>query len=76
VFYRMAFDGTCTWVLFCSGPSARVTNAATGGYVAGFGLANGTGEVQPVNAGAGSYDIRVTPGGDNAAWSMHVQDLY
>jgi hypothetical protein len=75
IVYRMGFSGTCTWILFCSGPSARVTDA-TGRYVAGFGLSDGGGQVQSVATGAGTYDVRVTPGGDDAAWSVEVQDNY
>jgi hypothetical protein len=76
VVYRMAFNGTCTWILFCSGPSARVTDAATGRYVAGFGLQDGAGQVQSLDTGAGSYEIQVAPGSDDAGWSLQVQDLY
>jgi hypothetical protein len=76
VVYRMGFRGTCTWVLFCSGPTARVVDAATARYVAGFGLQDGTGQVQTFATGAGTYEIQVTPGGDDAAWSLQVQDLY
>jgi hypothetical protein len=75
IVYRMAFRGTCTWVLFCSGPAARVTDA-TGHYVAGFGLNNGDGQVQSVAGGPGTYDVEVIPGGDDAGWSLQVQDDY
>jgi serine/threonine-protein kinase len=75
IVYRMAFQGTCTWILFCSGPSARVTDAA-GDYVAGFGLQNGSGQVQTFSRGPGAYAIQVTPGGDQASWSAQVQDYY
>jgi hypothetical protein len=76
IVYTMAFRGTCTWILFCSGPTARVTDAGTGGYVAGFGLQNGTGQVQTLDSGAGSYEVQVTPGDDDAGWSLQVQDDY
>jgi eukaryotic-like serine/threonine-protein kinase len=76
IVYRMGFHGTCTWVLFCSGPTARVLDAGTGRYVAGFGLQDGTGQVQGFHTGAGTYEIQVTPGGDDAGWSLQVQDLY
>jgi serine/threonine-protein kinase len=75
IVYRMGFSGTCTWILFCSGPSARVTDA-TGRYVAGFGLSDGDGQAQSFATGAGTYDVRITPGGDAAAWSIEVQDSY
>jgi serine/threonine protein kinase len=76
IVYTMGFHGTCTWVLFCSGPTARVVDAGTGRYVAGFGLQNGTGQVQSFTSGAGSYEVRVTRGGDDAGWSLQVQDVY
>jgi serine/threonine protein kinase len=75
IVYRMTFHGTCSWVLFCSGPTARVLDAA-GRYVAGFGLQDGTGQIQSFATGAGSYEIQVTPGGDDAGWSVQVQDLF
>jgi hypothetical protein len=75
VVYRMAFQGTCTWILFCSGPTARVTDA-TGRYVAGFGLQDGSNQVQTFSSGPGEYAIAVTPGDDRAGWSVQVQDLY
>jgi PASTA domain-containing protein len=75
IVYRMAFRGTCTWVLFCSGPSARVTDAA-GRYVAGFGLSDGDGQVQTFSTRPGTYEVRVTPGGDDAGWSLQIQDDY
>jgi hypothetical protein len=76
VVYRMGFEGTCTWILFCSGPTARVVNADTSRYVAGFGLQNGSGQVQGFSTGPGAYEIQVTPGGDDAGWSVQVQDNY
>lgn len=76
IVYRMAFNGTCTWLLFCSGPTARVIAPATGRYVAGFGLQDGTNQVQSFATGAGSYEVQVTPGGDAAGWSLQIQDDY
>jgi hypothetical protein len=32
--------------------------------------------VQTFSSGAGSYEIQVTPGDDDAGWSVQVQDLY
>jgi hypothetical protein len=76
IVYTMGFHGTCTWILFCSGPTARIVDPGTGRYVAGFGLQNGTGQLQSFDSGAGSYEVRVTPGGDDAGWSLQVQDDY
>jgi hypothetical protein len=76
IIYRMGFQGTCTWILFCSGPTARVVDAGTGQYVAGFGLQNGSNQAQTFNTGPGTYQLQVTPGGDHAGWSVQVQDYY
>jgi PASTA domain len=76
IVYSMGFQGTCTWIFFCSGPTARVLNAGTGQTVHGLGLLNGTGQTQTFATGPGSYDIRVTPGGDAANWSIEVEDYY
>ncbi len=76
IVYRMAFQGTCTWILFCDGPAARVLDAATGRTVAGFGLTEGSAQSQVFDTGPGTYELRVAPGGDAAAWSVTVQDWY
>jgi hypothetical protein len=75
IVYRVAFQGTCTWVLFCSGPGARVTDAA-GRYVSGFGLNDGDQQIQNLATGPGTYDVQVIPGSDDATWSLAVQDNY
>jgi len=76
VVYSMGFQGTCTWIFWCSGPTARVIDAGTGQTVRGFGLANGDDETQTFDTGPGDYEIQVTPGGDTAAWSMRIEDDY
>jgi hypothetical protein len=72
----MGFDGTCTWILFCSGPTARVVDGGTGPTVRGFGLLNGTSQTQTFATGPGAFDLRVTPGGDAASWSIAIEDYY
>ncbi len=72
----MGYDGTCTFIFFCSGPSARVTNALTGATVSQFDLSQGTGQTQVFSSGPGTYEMRVTPGSDTAHWSIAVQDDY
>jgi hypothetical protein len=74
--YRMRFDGVCTWIFFCSGPTARVVNVATGATVARFGLSDGGEQYRSLATGPGEYEIRVQPGGDTASWSVGVEDLY
>ncbi|HEY5246416.1 MAG TPA: PASTA domain-containing protein, partial [Acidimicrobiales bacterium] len=75
VVYTMAYHGTCTWIVFCSGPHARIS-AANGSSVAGFGLNDGGTQVQTFSTKPGTYQVKVTPGGDEARWSMQVQDDY
>jgi eukaryotic-like serine/threonine-protein kinase len=72
--YSMGFQGTCTWIFWCSGPTARVIDAASGQAVTSFGLSNGSGQVRSFATGPGTYEIRITPGGDDARWSARVQD--
>ncbi|HWE07931.1 MAG TPA: protein kinase [Solirubrobacteraceae bacterium] len=76
IIYSMGFQGTCTWLLFCSGPTARVIDTATGQTVRGFGLADGSGQGQTLATGPGAYEIAVTPGGDTATWSIRVEDYF
>ena len=74
--YNMGFQGTCTWIFWCSGPTARVIDATTGQTLTRFGLADGSGQVRTFATGPGTYEIKVTPGGDDARWSARVQDDY
>ncbi|MFZ0041813.1 MAG: PASTA domain-containing protein, partial [Solirubrobacteraceae bacterium] len=75
IVYKMGFQGTCTWIFFCSGPHAQVVNAASDATVGSFGLNDGGTKTQTL-AGPGEYQIRVVPGGDDARWSVEVQDYY
>jgi hypothetical protein len=76
VVYSMAYHGTCTFLVFCSGPSASVTNAASGSTVSGFDLNDGSRESHDVRSGAGQYRLTVSPGSDSTRWSMWVEDYY
>lgn len=76
VVYSMGYDGTCTLIFFCSGPSASVTNVATGSTVGQFDLAEGSGQAQVFSSGPGVYQIAITSGSDSAHWSVRVQDDY
>ena len=76
VVYRMGFQGTCTWLFFCDGPTASLSDASSGRTVSGFGLTDGTAQSQVFDTGPGTYRLRITPGGDSAAWSVTVQDWY
>jgi hypothetical protein len=71
----MAYHGTCTWIVFCSGPHARISTA-NGSSIAGFDLNDGGTQIQTFSTRPGTYQVKVTPGGDEARWSMQVQDDY
>ncbi len=75
VVYTMAYHGTCTWLVFCSGPHAHVSTAS-GSSVAGFGMNDGGTQTQTFSTNPGTYQVKVTPGGDEARWSMQVEDYY
>jgi serine/threonine-protein kinase len=76
IVYTMAYRGTCTFVFICSGPTARVTNSTTGATVDSFSLDAGTGKTRTVTTDPGVYAITVTPGSDDATWSIRVDDRY
>jgi hypothetical protein len=74
--YRMDYSGTCTFIFFCSGPTARIRSLRAGSQVGSFSLNSGTGQTQVFDTGPGTYEVGVTPGGDSARWSVEVQDWY
>jgi serine/threonine-protein kinase len=111
IVYTMGFQGTCTWVIFCSGPNAVVTgpsasgagssstgstgtgasgtgasgtgasnigSSSTGasGTRTGFGLSDGGRQTRGFNSGRGAYRLTVSPGGDDARWTLWVEDYY
>jgi serine/threonine-protein kinase len=76
VLYSMAYQGTCTLIFFCSGPSAQVANQGSGSDTSGFDLNDGSGQTQLFKSGPGLYQITVSPGDDTARWSIQVQDYY
>ena len=58
----MGYEGACTFIFICSGPSATVTNLKTGAKVAEFDLGEGSGQVRSISSGPGLYEISVSPG--------------
>ena len=76
VVYTMGYEGTCTFLFICSGPSAQVTEPGTGANLAQFDLGEGSGQTRVFKSGAGVYQIQVTPGSDSAHWSIAVDDYY
>jgi eukaryotic-like serine/threonine-protein kinase len=74
--YDMGYRGTCALFFICSGPSATVTNVSTGAKIKHFDLDEGSSRVWTLTSGPGVYQIAITPGSDNARWSVRVQDYY
>jgi hypothetical protein len=76
VVYTMSYQGTCTFVVFCSGPGAQVDNTVTGSQLPGFSLSDGGRQTRVFDTGPGDYRLAVSPGSDTARWSMYVEDYY
>ena len=76
IVYSMGFQGTCTFIFFCSGPSATVTDAGNGSTVDQFGLGEGSAKNRIFKTGPGVYQISVSPGDDSANWHIEVDDYY
>ncbi len=76
VVYRMGYDGMCTFIFICSGPSARTVNIGNGSTAGSFDLNEGSGQAWTSSTGPGVYQVRITPGSDTASWSVEVDDYY
>jgi hypothetical protein len=74
--YSMGYQGTCTFIFFCSGPSADVARLDSGPALSGFDLNDGSAQTQVFGSGPGLYQLTVSPGDDTARWSIQVQDYY
>jgi eukaryotic-like serine/threonine-protein kinase len=72
----MSYQGTCTFIFICDGPSAKVTNLRTGATVDQFGFAEGANKTRTIKAGPGLYQISVSAGNDSAKWAVKVDDYY
>ncbi|MBV9336058.1 MAG: protein kinase [Solirubrobacterales bacterium] len=76
IVYRMSYDGVCTFIFFCSGPTAHVTSAGGATGLGTFSLNAGSDQLHSFDSGPGVYQIMVAPGDDPAHWSVQVQDYY
>ncbi|HEX3909939.1 MAG TPA: serine/threonine-protein kinase [Solirubrobacteraceae bacterium] len=74
--YSMSYEGTCTLLLLCFGPSAHVSNLRTGATLEAFDLSSGASHGHTYDSGPGLYSLAVSRGQDTAHWSMTVQDYY
>jgi serine/threonine protein kinase len=76
VVYGMGYEGLCTLIFICSGPSAEVTNLKTNSSLTQFDLNKGKVETQIFKSRPGLYQITIAPGSDTARWWVQVQDYY
>ena len=74
VVYTMSYQGTCTWIVFCSGPTATVTGR-TGG-TRSFGLSDGGRHSQGFAAATRSLHAAHRPGSDSTRWTAWIEDWY
>jgi hypothetical protein len=72
----MGYQGTCTFIFVCSGPSAHVANLTKGTDAGSFDLNEGSGQIWMFPTGPGVYQVKISPGSDTATWSAQVQDYY
>jgi serine/threonine-protein kinase len=73
IVYTMSYQGTCNFVLFCNGPTAKLTGPGAG---SSFDLSDGATQTRVIKAGPGSYQVAINPGWDSATWSVEIQDYY
>jgi hypothetical protein len=76
IVYRMSYDGVCTFIFFCSGPTARVTSADGATALGTFSLNAGSDQLHTFDSGPGLYQITIAPGDDSAHWSAQIEDYY
>lgn len=76
IVYKMGFQGTCTFVIVCSGPTAHALNLSRGTSTGSFDLNEGSGHIWTFSSGPGLYQVRISPGSDTATWSAQIQDYY
>jgi hypothetical protein len=74
VVYHMAYQGSCTLLVVCFGPSAEVENLTTGASFDSFELGEGETETHTFDSGPGLYRLEISGGHDSARWSMTIED--
>jgi eukaryotic-like serine/threonine-protein kinase len=76
VLYSMAYEGSCTLLVVCFGPSAEADNLNSGASFGSFELGEGETETHTFDSGPGLYRLLISGGHDSAQWSMTVEDYY
>lgn len=73
--YNVTDHGICSWAsVFCSDPSAAVGQLG-GASLGDFDLGEGSNQTEVFRSGPGEYQLSVSPG-DDASWSLLVEDYY
>jgi hypothetical protein len=72
--YGMSYEGSCTLLIVCFGPSAHVSDLESGQTLEGFDLSSGASHGHTFESGPGLYSVSVSGGSDSTRWSMTVQD--
>ena len=75
VVYRMSYDGTCDFVLFCNGPSAQVLGVGNNSTDLSFGLNDGDTQTRVFQTGAGDVPDRDQAGLGQRAVVDHGRGL-
>jgi serine/threonine-protein kinase len=76
VTYSMSYDGSCTLLVVCFGPSAHTVELSSGANLESFDLSSGASHGHTFDSGPGLYEVTIAGGQDSARWSMAVQDYY
>ncbi len=74
--YHMSYEGTCTLLLVCFGPSAEMEDVHSGSSFDSFELGEGESESHTFESGPGLYRVKLSGGHDSAHWSVAVYDYY
>jgi hypothetical protein len=74
--YEMDYEGSCTLLLVCFGPSAEAVDLRSGSGFGGFELDEGDAHTHTFDEGPGLYRVLVSAGHDSARWSITVDDYY
>ena len=73
----MSYEGTCTLLLVCLGPSAQARDCSAAARAsAASNSSEGGPHTHVFERGSGIYRVEVSGGHDQARWSMTVEDYY
>ena len=70
----MSYEGTCTLLVVCFGPSAEVEDLHSGSSFGSFELGEGETETHTFENSPGLYRMEISGGHDSARWTMTVED--